>query len=370
MATTPIDPSVCERMNQFMGPNGGFGNAASTTHQYGRIAALAIDRARSQIATVTGASPQNLIFTSGATEANNLAILGAARFYRNQGRHLITMSVEHKSVLDSFHQLEKEGFTVTYVRPEPDGLLDLNKLEAALTSTTILGSIMHVNNEIGVIQDIAAIGSILRKRGVVFHVDAAQSIGKLPINLAELPIDLMSLSAHKNYGPKGIGVLYVNNKPRIRLQPQSFGGGHELGLRSGTLPTHQIVGMGEAVWLAEQNREYEQTRLLNLRHKLWEGIKLIPGIKLNGHPTHRVAGNLNIMFTDIEGGALLSALNGLAISSTSACMAASNQPSYVLQELGLNNSQASSSIRLSLGRYTTEEQIDRTIGIILSGLKF
>ena len=276
------------------------------------------------------------------------------------------MSTEHKSVLDSFRQLETEGFTVTYLQPGVDGLLDLTKLRNSITPTTILVSIMHVNNEIGVIQDIAAIGVILRNQGIVFHVDAAQSIGKLSINLADLSIDLMSLSAHKNYGPKGVGALYIGHKPRIRLQPQSFGGSHELGMRAGTLPTHQIIGMGAACVLSEQIREHEQMRLLKLREKLWHGIKGLPGIKLNGHVTQRIAGNLNVVFAGIAGDALLLALHELAISSTSACMATINQPSYVLQALGLSDVQAYSAIRLSLGRYTTELDIERTIEIICS----
>lgn len=366
MATTPVDPRVIERMIKYLGPDGYFGNPASTTHIYGTEAAMAVEQARGEIADSINASIQNIVFTSGATEADNLAILGAARFYKNKGKHLITMSTEHKAVLDSFHQLEKEGFEVTYLEPEPDGLLDLSQLEHALRRDTILVSIMHVNNEIGVIQDIAAIGALLRNKGIIFHVDAAQSAGKLPIDLHQLSVDLMSFSAHKNYGPKGIGVLYVRHKPRIRLQAQTFGGGHEGGLRSGTLATHQIVGMGAAFALAENTRVAEQNRILNYRKQLWNGIKHLPGIRLNGHEYHRVAGNLNFSVPGLDGDSLLLALKDLAVSTTSACSSASVQPSYVLKALGLSDELAHSSIRLSLGRFTTEEQIQQAIAIILT----
>uniref|UniRef100_UPI002621DC5C aminotransferase class V-fold PLP-dependent enzyme n=1 Tax=uncultured Legionella sp. TaxID=210934 RepID=UPI002621DC5C len=283
MATTPVDPRVVEQMIKYLGPDSHFGNPASATHIYGKSAAQAVERARLNIADAINASAQDIVFTSGATESDNLAIIGAARFYKNKGMHLITMSTEHKAVLDSFHQLEKEGFQVTYLEPESDGLLDINTLEQALREDTILVSVMHVNNEIGVIQDIAAIGELLRDKGIVFHVDAAQSAGKIAIDLNKLSVDLMSFSAHKMYGPKGIGALYVRHKPRIRLQPQTFGGGHEGGLRSGTLATHQIVGFGEAFVLANKDRVEEQERLLHYRQKLWNGIKSLPGIQLNGH---------------------------------------------------------------------------------------
>lgn len=364
MATTPVDPRVIEKMMNYLGPDGCFGNPASVTHIYGKMAAEAVERARSQIAEVIHASPQDLVFTSGATEADNLAILGAARFYQRKGRHTITMRTEHKAVLDSFEQLENEGFEVTYLEPQADGLLDLQALAQALREDTILVSIMHVNNEIGVIQDIAAIGELLRDKGIVFHVDAAQSAGKIEINLSKMSVDLMSFSAHKNYGPKGIGALYVRHKPRIRLQPLSFGGGHERGLRSGTLPTHQIVGMGEAFAIAEESRIQEQARILGLRRQLWEGIKHIPGVHLNGNEHQRIAGNLNLTFTGVEGDSLLLALRELAISTTSACSSASLQPSYVLRALGLDDESAYSSIRLSIGRFTTEEQVKQAIGII------
>ncbi|ABQ55151.1 TPA: IscS subfamily cysteine desulfurase [Legionella pneumophila subsp. pneumophila] len=364
MATTPVDPRVVEQMIKYLGPEGDFGNPASATHEYGRVASMAVEQARSQIAETINASPQEIVFTSGATEADNLAILGAARFYKNKGMHLVTMSTEHKAVLDSFHQLEKEGFQVTYLNPESDGLLDLGKLESALRLDTILVSVMHVNNEIGVIQDIASIGELLRNRGIIFHVDAAQSAGKLPIDLSQLSVDLMSFSAHKNYGPKGVGALYVRHKPRIRLQPLSYGGGHEGGLRSGTLPTHQIVGMGEAFAIAEADRIPEQTRILNLRKQLWDGIRHLPAIKLNGHEHRRIAGNLNVSFVGLNGDSLLFALSELAISTTSACSSASIQPSYVLRAIGLTDTEAQSTIRLSIGRFTSEVQIKKAIDII------
>lgn len=364
MATTPVDPRVVEQMIKYLGPEGDFGNPASATHEYGRVASMAVEQARSQIAETINASPQEIVFTSGATEADNLAILGAARFYKNKGMHLVTMSTEHKAVLDSFHQLEKEGFQVTYLNPESDGLLDSGKLESALRSDTILVSVMHVNNEIGVIQDIASIGELLRNRGIIFHVDAAQSAGKLPIDLSQLSVDLMSFSAHKNYGPKGVGALYVRHKPRIRLQPLSYGGGHEGGLRSGTLPTHQIVGMGEAFAIAETDRIPEQTRILNLRKQLWDGIRHLPAIKLNGHEHRRIAGNLNVSFVGLNGDSLLFALSELAISTTSACSSASIQPSYVLRAIGLTDTEAQSTIRLSIGRFTSEVQIKKAIDII------
>ena len=364
MATTPVDPRVVEVMVQYLSPTGHFGNPASITHVYGQKAALAVERARKQVATAIGATEADIIFTSGATEANNLAILGAARFYQRKGRHVITLSTEHKAVLDSFHQLAREGFEVTYLEPQSDGLLNISSLAEALREDTVLVSIMHVNNEIGVIQDINAIGQLLRGKGIIFHVDAAQSAGRLPINLGYLPVDLMSLSAHKNYGPKGIGALYVRQKPRIRLQPQSFGGGQEGGLRAGTLPTHQIVGMGEAFALSEALRIEEQPRILKLRQHLWEGISHLPGIQLNGSTVLRIAGNLNVSFKHIDGAELIPALSELAVSSASACASASLQPSYVLRALGLSSDLAQSSIRLSMGRFTSTEDIEKAIAII------
>lgn len=364
MATTPVDPRVIECMLQYLGPEGHFGNPASVTHDYGRTAAQAVDRARLQVADVIHASPQDIIFTSGATEADNLAILGASHFYQNKGRHLVTMSTEHRAVLDSFRRLEKEGFQVSYLDPEPDGLLNLDKLEQELRPDTILVSIMQVNNELGVIQDIHAIGQLLRNKGIIFHVDAAQSIGRLPIDLTKLSVDLMSFSAHKNYGPKGVGALYVRHKPRIRLQPQTFGGGHELGLRSGTLATHQIVGMGEAFALSERLREEEQTRLLVYRQRLWDGIKHLPGIQLNGHEQQRIAGILNISFKGLDGNSLILALSDLALSTMSACSSASIQPSYVLKALGLSDEVAQSALRVSIGRFTTKKDIEHAIAVI------
>ncbi|KTC95809.1 IscS subfamily cysteine desulfurase [Legionella erythra] len=364
MATTPVDPAVVARMLQYLGPEGVFGNPSSTSHQYGKDAAEAVEIARAQIAEVIHAEPRDIIFTSGATEANNLAILGAARFYQHKGKHLITMSTEHKAVLDSFHQLKKEGFHVTYLPPTADGLLNLDLLKEAITPETILVSVMHVNNEIGVVQDITAIGDLLKDKGIIFHVDAAQSAGKLPLDLACMPVSLMSLSSHKNYGPKGVGALYIRHKPRIRLVPLSYGGGHEQGLRSGTLATHQIVGMGEAFHLGEQHRIAEQARLLAMRQRLWQGIRHLPGIRLNGHEHQRIAGNLNLTFKGIEGETLLLALRELAVSTASACSSASNQPSYVLKALGLSDDEAYSSIRLSLGRFTREADIDKAIHTI------
>lgn len=364
MATTPIDPRVLDAMLPFMQVDGFFGNAASTTHIYGKQAAMAVEKARTQIADSIHAVPRDIVFTSGATEANNLAILGAARFYQRKGRHLITMSTEHKAVLDCFAQLEKEGFTVTYLAPQSNGLLDIEDLKAALTAETILVSIMQVNNEIGVIQDTAAIAQLLKDRGIIFHVDAAQSAGKLAIDLSQMPVSLMSFSAHKNYGPKGVGALFVRHNPRIRLEAQTFGGGHEGGLRSGTLATHQIAGMGEAFALAEATRIEEQARLLKLRQQLWNGIKNISGIMLNGDANQRVAANLNIAFSGVDADSLLLALRELAVSTTSACASASGQPSYVLRAIGLDAQQAYSSIRLSLGRFTTEAHILKAIAVI------
>ena len=364
MATTPVDPRVIKKMMHYLGPDGMFGNPASSTHAYGRMAAQAVEHARGQIASVVGADSSDIIFTSGATEADNLAILGAARFYQSKGKHLITMSTEHKAVLESFQQLEKEGFLVTYLQPNQKGLLDLDTLQQAMTSDTSLISVMHVNNEIGVIQDIAEIGEIAREHGALFHVDAAQSPGKLQLDLSNLSVDLMSFSAHKNYGPKGIGALYVRQKPRVRFRARSFGGGHERGLRAGTLAPHQIVGMGEAFVLSESIRDEEQARILKLRHKLWQGICGLPEVYLNGDDALRIAGNLNVNFKGRDGDSLLLALHQLAVSSTSACTSASQKPSYVLQAIGLSDEDAFSSLRLSLGRFTTEDEVDQAIALI------
>lgn len=369
MATTPVDPRVIGKMIHYLGPEGIYGNPASTSHIYGQSALGAVDAARLQIADAVGAEPNDIVFTSGATEADNLAILGAARFYQRKGKHVITMLTEHKAVLDSFQQLEREGFVVSYLKPGRDGILDLNVLAEALTSETILVSIMHVNNEIGVIQDIEAIGELLRNKGIIFHVDAAQSAGKIPINLKNLSINMMSFSAHKNYGPKGIGALYIRQKPRTRIQAQSFGGGHERGIRAGTLATHQIVGMGEAFALGTALLNDEQPLLASMRQRLWDGIKTLPGIQLNGHPAKRIAGNLNISFAGIDSEVLLPALRELAVSTTSACASSSQQPSYVLKALGLEDELAYSSIRLTLGRFTNDEHVTRAIEIICYQIK-
>lgn len=364
MATTPVDPIVVQHMLKYLGPYSHFGNASSRTHSYGIAAATAVEQSREQVAQLINASPEEIVFTSGATEANNLALFGAAQFYQNKGKHLITMSTEHKAVLDVFLQLEKKGFEVSYLDPQVNGSLDLNILKDALRSDTILVSIMHVNNEIGIIQDIQAIGNLLHDKGIVFHVDAAQSAGKTVIDLNLMPVDLMSLSAHKNYGPKGIGALYVRRKPRVRLQAQLFGGSQEQGLRPGTLATHQIAGMGEAFVLSHAVFTEENKRILNQRQRLWEGIRHVPGIFLNGDAQKRVAGNLNIGFKGLDGNSLLLALHELAISTTSACMSASIQPSYVLKALGLSEDLILSSLRISIGRFTTEEEIDYAIQLI------
>lgn len=364
MATTPIDPKVVEVMLQYMGPEGCYGNPASSTHVYGKKAALAVTKARNDMACVIGASPEEIVFTSGATEADNLAILGAARFYQAKGKHVITMVTEHKAVIDSFKQLEKEGFEVTWLSPEPNGILALDKLEDALRDDTILVSIMHVNNEIGTIQNIATIGEMLADRGIVFHVDAAQSAGKLPIDVEKMQVGLMAFSAHKFYGPKGVGALYVRQHPRIRLQAQSFGGGHEAGMRSGTLATHQVVGMAEALVLAESMRESEHHRLTRMRHQIWETISSIPGVSLNGDWEQRIPSIVNILFAGIDSDSLILALRDLAVSSTSACSSASQQPSYVLKAIGLSDESAYSSIRLSIGRFTTQADVDRICQII------
>lgn len=366
MATTPVDPRVITRMLEYMGPESMFGNPASTTHVYGQVAAQAVELARQQIADAVGATPEAIVFTSGATEANNLALFGAARFYQMKGRHIITLSTEHKAVLDCMKQLTREGFDVDCLTPNPDGLLDLNVLERALRDDTILVSIMHANNEIGVIQDIAAIADMLRGRGIVFHVDAAQSAGKLPIDLSHLSVDLMSFSAHKMYGPKGIGALFVRQRPRIRLHPILFGGGHEHGLRSGTLPTHQIVGMGEAFAIAAACRETEQAYLFMLRQRLWEGIRHLPNVQMNGHEVRRLAGNLNISFGSFEAHELLPAMSGLALSTSSACTSAKEDVSHVLRALGMSRERALGALRFSVGRYTTTAEVDEAIRVITS----
>ncbi len=368
-ATTPIDERVVAEMLKYMGPESSFGNPASRSHSFGWTAEAAVENARKHIADLVGANPKEIIFTSGATESDNLAIKGVAHFNQKRGKHIVTCKTEHKAVLDSCRQLEREGFEVTYLDPMQNGLIDLKVLEDALRDDTTLVSIMHVNNEIGVIQDIEAIGKICRERKIIFHVDAAQSPGKVEINLEELPVDLMSFSAHKIYGPKGIGALYVQRKPRVRLEAQMHGGGHERGMRSGTLATHQIVGMGEAFRIAKQEMAAENERLLKLRNKLYDGVKDMEEVYVNGDIDHRIAGNINISFNYVEGESLLMALSDLAISSGSACTSASLEPSYVLRALGRNDELAHSSIRFTMGRYTTEEEIDRTIKAVRTAVE-
>jgi cysteine desulfurase len=363
-STTPVDPRVAAKMADCLTSDGIFGNPASRSHKFGWVAEEAVDIARNQIADLVNADPREIVFTSGATESNNLAIKGAANFYGKKGKHLITLKTEHKAVLDTMRQLEREGYEVTYMDPEPNGLVLIDKLIAAIRPETILVSIMHVNNEIGVIQDIAAIGEVCRERKILFHVDAAQSTGKVPIDLQTMKVDLMSFCAHKTYGPKGIGALFVRRKPRIRLEAQMHGGGHERGMRSGTMATHQIVGMGESFRIAKEDMGAENERLMMLRNKLWNGIKDMEAVYLNGDMESRIAGNLNVSFAYVEGESLIMALKDMAVSSGSACTSASLEPSYVLRALGLSDELAHSSIRFTTGRFTTEAEIDYVIGVI------
>ena len=363
-ATTPVDPRVAKKMMEYLTPDTEFGNPASRSHEYGWHAEEAIEVARKQVADLIGANPKEIVWTSGATESDNLAIKGVAQFYKKKGNHIITCKTEHKAVLDTCRHLEREGFEVTYLDPEPNGLIDLAKLEAAIRPETILVSIMHVNNEIGVIQDVAAIGKLARSKGVLFHTDAAQSAGKVPIDVNEMNIDLLSLSAHKIYGPKGIGALYVRRKPRVRLEAQMHGGGHERGMRSGTLPTHQIVGMGEAFRIAKEEMASENERIRALRDRLYNGLKDMEEVYVNGDMDHRIAGNLNISFNYVEGESLIMALKEIAVSSGSACTSASLEPSYVLRALGRSDELAHSSIRFTIGRFTTEQEVDRAIALV------
>ncbi|MDH4273766.1 MAG: IscS subfamily cysteine desulfurase [Gammaproteobacteria bacterium] len=363
-ATTPVDARVAEKMSKFLTIDGVFGNPASRSHAFGWAAEEAIDEARGHVAALINADPKEIVWTSGATESNNLAIKGVAHFYQKKGKHIVTCKTEHKAVLDTCRQLEREGFDVTYLDPETNGLVDLNKLEAALRPDTVLVSLMHVNNEIGVIQDIGAIGAMTRARGILLHVDAAQSAGKVPIDLETLAVDLMSFSAHKIYGPKGMGALYVRRKPRVRIEPQMHGGGHERGMRSGTLATHQIVGMGEAFRIAGAEMAAENERVLGLRNRLWVGLQGMEEIHLNGDMHARVAGNLNVSFNYVEGESLIMALKDIAVSSGSACTSASLEPSYVLRAIGRSDELAHSSIRFTLGRYTTTEEVDYTIKLV------
>lgn len=363
-ATTPADPRVASKMMQFLTLDGTFGNPASRSHRFGWQSEEAVDVARNQIAELVNADPREIIFTSGATESDNLAIKGAAHAHQARGKHIITSQTEHKAVLDSCLQLEREGFAVTYLTPAANGIISPDQLRAALRDDTILVTLMHVNNETGVIQDIAAFGELCHEREILFHVDATQSVGKLPIDLSQLPVDLMSFSAHKLYGPKGIGALYVRRKPRVQIAAQIHGGGHERGMRSGTLPVHQIVGMGEAYRIAAEERETEMARLQTLRDRLWQGISTLPDVTLNGDLQQSAPNILNLSFADVEGESLIMALKDLALSSGSACTSASLEPSYVLRALGLSEELAHSSLRFSLGRFTTEEEIDYAIALV------
>ena len=361
-ATTPVDPRVAAKMIPYITED--FGNPASRSHPYGWTAEKAVENAREEVAKLVGADPREIVWTSGATESNNLAIKGAANFYSGKGKHIITVATEHKAVIDTVRELERQGFEATYLEPEANGLLDLEKFKAAIRPDTVLASVMYVNNEIGVIQDIEAIGNICRANNVIFHVDAAQATGKVHINLEKLPVDLMSFSAHKTYGPKGIGALYVRRKPRIRIEAQMHGGGHERGMRSGTLATHQIVGMGEAFRIAREEMDTENERIRFLRDKLLRGLQSIEEVYVNGDLEHRVPHNLNISFNYVEGESLIMAIKGIAVSSGSACTSASLEPSYVLRALGRSDELAHSSIRFSIGRFTTEEDIDYTIDLL------
>ncbi|WP_198265299.1 IscS subfamily cysteine desulfurase [sulfur-oxidizing endosymbiont of Gigantopelta aegis] len=363
-ATTPVDKRVAETMCHYLTIEGTFGNPASRSHKYGWDAESAVEEARENVAALINADAKEIVWTSGATESDNLAIKGAAHFYAKRGKHIITSKTEHKAVLDTCRQLEREGYEVTYLDPEEDGLIDLAKLEAAMRDDTILVSIMHVNNEIGVIQDIEAIGEMCRARKIVFHVDAAQSAGKTEIDLKKLKVDLLSLSAHKVYGPKGIGALYVRRKPRIRIEAQMHGGGHERGMRSGTLAPHQIVGMGEAFKIAKAEMLDENKRILALRDRLLKGFEGMEELYVNGNLEQRVPHNLNLSFNFVEGESLLMAIDSLAVSSGSACTSASLEPSYVLRAIGRNDELAHSSIRFSIGRFTTEEDVDYTVQLL------
>jgi len=363
-ATTPVDPRVAAKMITYITED--FGNPASRSHPYGWTAEKAVENAREEVAKLVNADPREIVWTSGATESNNLAIKGAANFYKGKGKHIITITTEHKAVIDTVRELERQGFEATYLDPEPDGLVDLAKFKAAIRPDTVLASVMLVNNEIGVIQDITAIGNICRENNVIFHVDAAQATGKVKIDLEALPVDLMSFSAHKTYGPKGIGALYVRRKPRIRIEAQMHGGGHERGMRSGTLATHQIVGMGEAFRIAREEMELENARIRRLRDKLLHGLETIEEVYVNGDLEHRVPHNLNISFNYVEGESLIMAVKGIAVSSGSACTSASLEPSYVLRALGRTDELAHSSIRFSIGRFTTEDDVDYTIALMKS----
>ena len=361
-ATTPCDPRVVDAMVPWLYEH--FGNAASRSHAWGWEAEKAVETAREQVADLIGADPREIVWTSGATESSNLALKGAAHFYKGKGKHLITLKTEHKATLDTMRELERQGFEVTYLDVQEDGLLDLEKFKAALRPDTILASVLFVNNEIGVIQDIAAIGAICREKGVLLHVDAAQATGRVEIDLKTLPVDLMSLTAHKTYGPKGVGALYVRRKPRVRLEAQMHGGGHERGMRSGTLPTHQIVGMGEAYRIAKAQMQEDNAHAARLQKRLLDGLKEIEQVFINGSLERRVPQNLNMSFNYVEGESLIMGIKGLAVSSGSACTSASLEPSYVLRALGRSDELAHSSLRMTIGRFTTEEEIDYAIQTI------
>ena len=361
-ATTPCDPRVVDAMIPWLREH--FGNAASRSHAWGWEAEEAVEKARQQVADLIGADPREIVWTSGATESDNLAIKGAAHFYKGKGKHLITVKTEHKAVLDTMRELERQGFEVTYLDVQENGLLDLEVFKAALRPDTILASVMAVNNETGVIQDLNAIGAICREKGIIFHVDAAQATGKMPLDMATMPIDLMSLASHKTYGPKGIGALYVRRKPRVRLEAQMHGGGHERGMRSGTLATHQIVGMGEAFRIAKEEMQKDYEHAKRLQQRLLNGLKDIEQVFVNGDLEHRVPHNLNISFNYVEGESLIMGIKGLAVSSGSACTSASLEPSYVLRALGRSDELAHSSLRMTIGRFTTEEEIDYAISTI------
>ncbi|MBI2772347.1 MAG: IscS subfamily cysteine desulfurase [Burkholderiales bacterium] len=361
-ATTPVDPRVVQAMIPWLSEH--FGNPASRSHAWGWEAEAAVEKARGEVADLIGADPREIVWTSGATESNNLALKGAAHFYKSKGKHLITVKTEHKAVLDTMRELERQGFEVTYMEVQEDGMLDMEALKAAIRPDTILVSVMFVNNEIGVIQDIPAIGTLCREKGIIFHVDAAQATGKVEIDMKTLPVDLMSLASHKTYGPKGIGALYVRRKPRVRLEAQMHGGGHERGMRSGTLPTHQIVGMGEAFRIAKAEMAQDNAKARALHDRLVNGLKDVEQVFLNGHAQKRVPHNLNMSFNFVEGESLIMGIKGLAVSSGSACTSASLEPSYVLRALGRSDELAHSSLRMTIGRFTTEEEIDYAIATI------
>ena len=368
-ATTPVDPRVAQKMSECLLAEGKFGNPASRSHKFGWEAEEAVEIARRQIADLINCDPREIVWTSGATESDNLAIKGVAHFYRSKGLHIITSKIEHKAVLDTCRHLEREGFEVTYLEPGEDGLISPDSVQQAIREDTTIVSIMHVNNEIGVVNDIAAIGEITRARKVLFHVDAAQSAGKLDIDLEEMKVDLMSFSAHKVYGPKGVGALYVRRKPRVRLEAQIHGGGHERGMRSGTLATHQLVGMGEAFRIAKEEMHSESKRIMDLRQRLWDGLKDMEEVYVSGDWDQRIPGIMNISFNYVEGESLIMSLPDIAVSSGSACTSASLEPSYVLRALGMNDELAHSSLRFSIGRFTSEEDVDQAVASVRTAVE-